>query len=134
MQWSPGAHAGFSPPATESTWLPVHPNHLLTNVETEMNDPGSRLALYRRLLRLRRVNPALHSGAVEVQPSVSEVVAYRRSHTEGEPFVIAANLSNVEVKHAADGEVVVSNNHELEGRPYRGELEPWEAVVVRPDA
>ena len=134
MQWSAAAHAGFSSPATESTWLPVHPDHLHTNVETELNDPGSRLALYRRLLRLRRANPALHSGAVEVLPSVSEVVAYRRSHPEGEPFVIAANLSSRNVKYAVDGEVVVSTNHELEGRPHGGELEPWEALVVRPSS
>ena len=132
MQWSPGPNAGFSSPATPSTWLPVHPDHTIRNVETELNDPGSRLALYRRLLRLRKGNPALHSGAVEVLPSESQVIAFRRTHSDGEPLVIAANLSDRSMSLLLDGEVVLSTDHLGEGRPYRGELGPWEALAVRP--
>ena len=131
MQWSLVPHAGFSPPETPSTWLPVHPDHIVTNVETESKDPASRLALYRRLLQLRRASPALHSGAVEVVPSVPEVVAYRRSHPGADSFTIAVNLSDGPVNHRASGVVVVGTDRSREGNTFDGHLGPWEAVVVR---
>jgi alpha-glucosidase len=131
MQWSAAAHAGFSSPDTPATWLPVHPDHAVHNVETEATDPASRLSLYRRLLRLRRAHPALHSGSVEVLPSVSQVVAYRRSNPVAESFTIAVNLSAGPVDHPADGPVVVGTDHSREGKAFDGHLAPWEAVVMR---
>ena len=132
MQWSEAPHAGFSPGGTPATWLPVHPGYPRANVETERKDPASRLALYRRLLRLRRSHPSLHSGAIEVFPLNEQVISYRRSHPAGEPFVIAVNLSDDSATHALEGEVAAGTDHLQEGRPYSGKLGPWEAVVVRP--
>jgi alpha-glucosidase len=59
MQWDASAHAGFS---TGEPWLPVSPNSSDVNVETEKEDPLSMLTLYRRLIGLRRGNPALTRG------------------------------------------------------------------------
>ena len=132
MQWSAAPHAGFSPAGTPATWLPVHPGYRLHNVETELNDPGSRLAFYRRLLRLRRSSPALHSGSIEVLPLNDQVISYRRSHPDDEPFVIAANLSDEAAAHSLEGQVVTGTDHLREGRVFSGQLGPWEAVVVRP--
>lgn len=131
MQWSTATHAGFSSPNTRTTWLPVHPDHISHNVETELTDPGSRLGLYRRLLRLRRDHPALHSGAVEVLPSVSQVISFKRSHPDGDAFVVAANLSDGPVNHPGDGPVVVGTDHKREGTAFDGHLGAWEAVVVK---
>ena len=131
MQWSAADHAGFSASDTPSTWLPVHTDHAFHNVETESTDPASRLALYRRLLQVRRANPALHSGSVEVLPSVSQVVAFRRSHPDGDAFVVVVNLSTGPLDHAADGPIVVGTNHHREGDAFDGQLGPWEAVVVK---
>jgi alpha-glucosidase len=130
MQWSSAPHAGFAPPATVSTWLPVHPDYKLYNVENERRDPGSRFALYRRLLRLRRTHPSLHSGAVEMLPSNDRVIAYGRSHPEGAGFVIAANLSDEPAEHGVEGEVVAATDHFREGSVFDGHLAPWEAVVI----
>jgi alpha-glucosidase len=131
MQWSAATHAGFSSPDTPSTWLPVHPDHVGQNVETESKDPASRLALYRRLLQLRRVNPALHSGAVEVLPSDSQVVAYRRWHPSADSFAIAANLGDTPTNQELVGEIVVGTEHTRAATTFDGHLAPWEAVVVK---
>jgi alpha-glucosidase len=131
MQWSGATHSGFSPPAIASTWLPVHPDYQERNVEAELGDPASRLELYRRLLRLRRSSPALHSGAVEVLPSSDEVLAYRRSHPQGEAFVVAANLSDKPAQHRFDGEVIAGTDHTRERSAYDGHLVAWETVVLK---
>ncbi len=62
MQWTAGAHAGFCPPDAQP-WLPVAEDHHRVNVTAEQHDPRSVLALYRRLLALRRGNHALTGGA-----------------------------------------------------------------------
>jgi alpha-glucosidase len=131
MQWSPATHAGFSSPDTASTWLPVHPDHTVQNVETELEDTASRLGLYRRLLQVRRANPALHSGSVEVLPSESSVVAFRRSYQGADSFVIAANLSDGATDHSIDGQVTVGTDPRKEGAAFDGQLAPWESVVVK---
>jgi alpha-glucosidase len=59
MQWDASAHGGFS---TGEPWLPVSPNCSDVNVETEKEDPLSMLTLYRRLIALRRGDPALTRG------------------------------------------------------------------------
>ncbi len=132
MQWSPSVNAGFSTIENQSTWLPVHPDYEMSNVETESSDPSSRLALYRRLLGLRRSHPALHSGSVEVLPSLSQVITFRRSHQGGDSFVIAANLADVAAHHPLEGSVAVGTDHGREGAAFDGRLAPWEAVVVTP--
>ena len=60
MQWDASTHGGFS---TGEPWLPVSPNCSDVNVETEKDDPLSMLTLYRRLIGLRRDDPALAGGA-----------------------------------------------------------------------
>jgi alpha-glucosidase len=59
MQWDGSPHAGFT---IGEPWLPVSPNCSDVNVETEKDDPLSMLTLYRRLIELRRGNPALTRG------------------------------------------------------------------------
>ena len=50
---------------------------------TETGDDGSMLELYRRLLRLRRAEPALHAGAIELLDSPGGVLRYRRTAPDG---------------------------------------------------
>ena len=57
MQWSNAPNAGFSPEGS-TTWLPVHPNHAEgVNVADQLDDAGSLLRFYRRLIRVRRSQP-----------------------------------------------------------------------------
>src|SRR5207245_2620632 len=61
MQWDGSANAGFCPRGVEP-WLPVASGFELRNVDSEDKDEDSVLALYRRLLALRRRWPALRTG------------------------------------------------------------------------
>jgi alpha-glucosidase len=60
MQWDGSKNAGFS--AAEHPWLPVPPSAAKYNVKAESQDPHSILSFYKRLLELRRSEPALRDG------------------------------------------------------------------------
>jgi alpha-glucosidase len=81
MPWSSEPGAGFS---TGQPWLRLGPDVATRNVEAQESDPDSILALYRRLIAVRRTSPALHAGDLELLPHPNpRVLAYaRRSGTD----------------------------------------------------
>ena len=93
MQWdASNRQAGFS--ANEHTWLPVTPDYTTLNVKAESSDPASLLSWYRKLIALRRSNPALRFGhTVILDPDNADVLAYARVTDEGQAVLIALNMS-----------------------------------------
>jgi alpha-glucosidase len=67
MQWDSSPSAGFTTAA--KPWLPIPPSASKYNVEAERKDPESILNTYKRLLALRKSEPALRDG---VQQSVND--------------------------------------------------------------
>ena len=88
MQWSAAAHAGFT---TGVPWLRLASDWRMHNVEAQSRDPGSMLALYRRLIALRRAQPALHRGTYEALEAGDEMLAYARE-SEGQRLVVILNF------------------------------------------
>ena len=77
MHWNTGANAGFSP---GTPWLPLHHDWLERNVENQESNPGSLLNFYRRLIALRRSEPVLVQGSLELLEDMpSGMMAYRRA-------------------------------------------------------
>lgn len=76
MPWSDQPGAGFT---RGEPWLPLPADHATRNVEALGADPESILALYRRLLALRRAERALHAGAIESVRADGERLSYQRS-------------------------------------------------------
>jgi alpha-glucosidase len=88
MQWGASANAGFSPQGVEP-WLPVNPNYAEgINVADQENDPGSLLNDYRKLLHLRRENPALIAGEYEPLNSDAGCLAFLRKSEEQTCLVV----------------------------------------------
>jgi len=91
MQWTGGKNAGFS---DAEPWLRVHRNHKMVNVAAEQVDSGSLLNFYKKLIRLRRENPALHSGRyVPCTGLPDSIFAYFREG-EGQKILVALNFAN----------------------------------------
>lgn len=90
MQWSNALNAGF----TEGTpWLPIPSSYKTHNVVSELQDPGSILNFYKRLLALRRDNPAMRDGdSVDLLPNDPNVLCYLRQ-VSNQAVLIALNLS-----------------------------------------
>ena len=88
MQWSPEQNAGFT---TGRPWLPVADDYRVLNVEDERDDPRSMLTLYRRLIALRRAEPALQIGRYEALPATGDLLAFVRAHGDRR-FLVLLNL------------------------------------------
>ena len=82
MQWSAGAHAGFS---DAEPWIGVSKNYKEINVEKELCDETSVLAFYKKLIALRKEKPVIAEGRIEALCSqVPGIFAYRRYDAETE--------------------------------------------------
>jgi len=89
MQWDAGDNAGF---ATAEPWLPLSPDHATRNVATQRREARSMLSLYRKLIALRRREPALSIGVHVRAEAIGEVLTYRRFHA-GRWITVALNFS-----------------------------------------
>lgn len=90
MQWDSSTNAGFS---DQETWLPMAANATTLNVASERENPNSLLNLYRRLLALRRSEPALAIGSYRPVPAEGNVIAYVRRYRD-RSLLVALNLDD----------------------------------------
>jgi alpha-glucosidase len=90
MPWSSLLHAGFS---ATSPWLPLNADFATRNVMALQADPGSILQLYRRLITLRRENPALSVGRFVSKGAHNDVYCFER-YEGTERIMVALNFSS----------------------------------------
>ncbi len=140
MPWDGGPGHGFT---TGRPWLPPPPDAATRNVAAARADPTSVLALYRRLIRLRRDLPALHRGALRpLATSGRDCLAYVRSTTEGRALVVVnlGDRARSPLLEAVGGGIVwrpVISTHDPPGRAVvdggRIPLRPFEGVILVPE-
>jgi len=141
MQWNTSLHAGFT---THQPWLPVSPDYSRINVARETGDPHSLWSLYRRLLELRRMSPALSEGACRlIEGGPADCLLYQReARTEEgtiERMLVAVNFSERPCAFtlptgSSHGRVLLSTHHragEALWDPHHIELGPNEGRLVR---
>ena len=131
MQWTAGAHAGFT---DGQPWLPVNPNHTWLNAESQRDDPGSVYAYYRALVALRHSEPVVVDGDFTMlHPDHRSLYAFERRLQE-DCIAVYANLSDeplvVDLPDCSVQWTLLLSNGSTHGRPHR-ELGPWEARVYR---
>ena len=117
----------------DDNWLPWPANADTHNAEVARHDPSSVLHLYKRTLDARRASPALRTGSFEFLPSPEGVLAFERVDG-GDRRVVIVNFTADAATVRVDGSfsVEVSSRGEGEGEPYRREVGPNEAVILRP--
>ena len=92
MQWDSSTSAGFS--SNPHTWLPVAADYKQVNVAVEARDPNSMLNWYKKLIALRRTNPAIHEGDMKMLESGnSQVLAWTRTAPNGKTVLVACNFT-----------------------------------------
>ncbi len=133
MQWDSSPNAGFT---TGAPWLPVAPDADTVNVRTQRDSPGSMLHFYRRLLELRRAEPALAIGSFVPLPAGESVVAFARAH-DGQRMTVALNIGAEVARWPVPEEsrsavAVMSTLGEVFGAPVGDELalRPGEGVIL----
>ena len=91
MQWDGKKNAGFS--SAEKTWLPVHQNYKVINVEAQCKDTDSLLNTIRTLLKIRKQEKSLQEGSLELIKNLPNgVLGYTRM-LENEQIAILLNFS-----------------------------------------
>jgi alpha-glucosidase len=94
MQWDSSGEAGFTVAARP--WLPVPSSATQYNVEAESKDPESIFNAYKRLLALRKSEPALRDGTQEnVNENDPNVFAFLRKSGDA-AVLVALNMSGHE--------------------------------------
>jgi alpha-glucosidase len=135
MQWTAEKWSGFSPPHAESTWLPIADDYETINVENQINDPGSLLSFYRKLLSIRKTHPALQIGSYQPVDTSSEgCFIYLRKYKQ-ERVLTAINFSanNVSLNQELieGGELLLSTIPEREFSSDDFSLQPNEGVLFK---
>ncbi len=137
MQWDASAHAGFS---IAEPWLPVAPDFHSRNVKDERHDPASLLNLYRRLIRLRRLRPALAAGAYRAVAPTGDLLLFWRE-LGGERILVVLNLGDAPIAAEVGGAplrggVLVSSGADRDGERIDGriDLRANEGLVIEVQA
>ena len=117
--------AGFT---TGTPWLGINANHDHINAATEVADPHSVYAYFKKLIALRKELPVIQDGDVHfVDGAGDKIIAYER--TLGDVRVLVqCNFCGEEQRAlpAEGGEVLIGN---YDTPAEAGILRPWEAVA-----
>lgn len=132
MPWDGSANAGFCP-AGATPWLPLGADWAGRTVARQREEPDSLLQFYRRLIALRRMEPALSLGSYVAVPAEGPVLAYERHHGDRR-LLVALNLGGAAgvLPLAVPGRVLLSSGGHAVGAALSGrlDLEPGEGVIL----
>jgi oligo-1,6-glucosidase len=129
MQWDATPGAGFT---TGEPWIAIDPGHAEVNVAAQQSDPRSVLSHYRRLIALRRAEPAVVHGRYALVEGDPRLWIYRRE-TGDARLLVVCNFSIDRVPFAPpDGDRLGGRliGNYPEGDP-GADLQPYEARVHR---
>jgi len=135
MQWTPGPNAGFCP-AGVTPWLPVNTeNKQERNVASQETDPDSLLNLYRVLLRLRRMLPALHAGSLTLLDGLPAAVLGYVRREDSQRVTVLLNFSARETTVTLDAlyEVLLNTARPLRVEGHRVTLPGRSAACLLRD-
>ena len=132
FQWDGSANAGFT---SGIPWIAVNPNYKTINAEEEEKDPNSCLHYFRKLVALRKNNPALVYGRYHLLDKDNpKIYAYTREGN-GRKFLILLNFSPDKAQPHLDisltgAKLLLSNDQRTQGNPTL-ELNPYEACIYQ---
>ncbi|MEJ7722088.1 MAG: alpha-amylase family glycosyl hydrolase [Ilumatobacteraceae bacterium] len=129
IPWDDTAAHGWR---SAENWLPWPPDVDERSVARQRDDPHSTLALYRRLLSLRRSLGALTAGELVPVGTPVGVLAYERRLGD-ERVLVAVNFSSESQVLVVDGAwsvAIDSAGAGAEGQPFDGQLAADRAVIA----
>jgi alpha-glucosidase len=94
MQWNASQNAGFTL-ASATPWLPIPPSYKTVNVSVESQEKDSLLNWYKRLIFLRKTNPALHDGSLAMLDITNNsVLSWLRQSPKTPPVIVVCNFTD----------------------------------------
>lgn len=113
MRWDDSRNGGFT---SGRPWLPMGDDISQRNVLRLQQDMRSIIWLYRRLIELRKTEPALTAGAYQAMRSRDDVVMFKRSYADRE-LLIALNFSATPRRFSFEGQAHLLISSHLDREP-----------------
>lgn len=102
MQWDNTANCGFSTASPEKLYIPVDSSDDRPTVSSQLNDENSVLNELKRIMRVRKENPALQeNGEFEAVNTIGYPLIYKRSDGN-RTILIAVNPCNKHTEYEID--------------------------------
>ncbi|PPJ51015.1 hypothetical protein CBER1_07815 [Cercospora berteroae] len=99
VQWDASPNAGFTSPEAKP-WMTINKDHKEWNAESQLNDPDSVMAFYKKMLSLRKEQKDLFVYGtyepIDEQESGEYVLGWERTDAEGSRAVVLLNFSDQE--------------------------------------
>lgn len=133
MQWNNEKQAGFS--TADKTWFGINPNYKDINVDKQLQDPGSILNYYKKMIQIRKNHEVFVYGTYDlILPKHKQVYAYTRTLGDLKALVLT-NLTAENAKVNLPKDLKIGNkqlllhNYEVNvSESIRSfELKPYEA-------
>jgi alpha-glucosidase len=131
MHWSDADNAGFS---TGKPWIGTNPNYKKINVEAQLQDPGSILHFYKKMIQMKKANEIFTYGTYDlVLEDHAQIYAYTRT-MENKQALVISNLTNEPAAFEFNGfplesSQLVLNNYKAEEQESLFTLKPYETRV-----
>ena len=126
MPWDASPNAGFT---AGDPWLPLNDDWTSRNVAGQAGDEASMLALYQRLLVLRRSHSALSTGDLRLLPAEGDVLMYERRSGD-ERLIVALNLGDQAQPITLPEGTWTSIASTSDPRAFDGRLDPHEGLIL----
>ncbi|MGH7249295.1 MAG: DUF3459 domain-containing protein, partial [Pseudomonadota bacterium] len=128
MQWSGAAHGGFS---SGQPWLRCG-DYTAINAARQTGDASSMLSFYRRMIRVRRDTPALHSGDLKILDSPGDSFVFARQLGKGRAIVALNFASEALAIGVPQAKILISSDPARASGAIAGTLRlaPLEAIVL----
>ena len=131
MQWDDREHGGFS---ETQPWISSNPDHATVNVAAQEQAPDGGLEFFKRLVRLRKSQPALRIGSFQWwQKEHTSLFGFIRSYGSTEILVLL-NFSDNPISMMLDEPMQVqstlsTNDDHFPIQRLELSLKPWQAWV-----
>ncbi|MBQ6654590.1 MAG: alpha-glucosidase [Erysipelotrichaceae bacterium] len=134
IAWNDSVNGGFN--KGKEPWQKINPNYKVINIETDLKSDKSVYRYFRKLLGIKKNDPAAVYGKTEEYDHENKkVVAYSREH-EGHRLFVLANFSKKPIswqlpEWVKDGEVLINNYPQLDRDGLTVRLQPYQSAVIR---
>jgi alpha-glucosidase len=127
MCWDGSQRAGFT---TGVPWLPLGEDSRSINVAVQQQDRSSILALYKKLIALRKSHPTLVSGKLDQLHVENGILRFRRSGVEEIDVILNMTREEIPVQ-TSSARVLVGTQMDGEGETAAvSKLHPGEGLVL----
>ena len=131
MQWDASEDGGFS---EAEPWISMNPNHKTINAASQVDDPDSIFAHYRKLIALRKQYDVIATGDfAPLDMAHPSVLAYTR-RTDREDLVVINNFYRKEADWTCpvdlDGFTCLLSNYADSRAETKLHLRPYESLVL----